>query len=89
MCRWLLRAFAGFYLLALAVFLVGTFGLFGNERDPLSGVFLLPLGWPWIWCIDWAPVRIRPWLAATAPALNLAILYFACRLYRARKHRAD
>ena len=35
------------YLLALMLFLVGTFGWFGQERDPLSGIFLLPLGLPW------------------------------------------
>jgi len=27
------------YLMALALTLIGTFGLFGQERDPLAGVF--------------------------------------------------
>ncbi len=85
MCRTALVVFLVLYLLAIGIFLTGTFGLFGNERDPLAGVFLIPLGWPWIWCIDWFPEFIHPWLAAATPAVNLAVLYFACRLFRSRQ----
>ena len=46
-CRLLLITFAALYLLALGLFAIGTLGLFGNERDPLAAVFLLPLGLPW------------------------------------------
>ena len=31
----------------MALLLIGIFGWFGQEKDPLSGVFLLPLGLPW------------------------------------------
>jgi len=34
------------YLIALVVAAAGTVGLFGIEKDPLSGVFLIPLGFP-------------------------------------------
>lgn len=80
MCRVIVSLFLVAYVLALALFLIGTFGLLGNERDPLSGVFLMPLGLPWILGLEWAPDKIRPWLAAATPAVNLAILYFGCRL---------
>ena len=41
---------------------MGTFGLFGTERDPLAGVFLLPLGLPWVLAIDLFPEPLWPWL---------------------------
>ncbi len=68
------------YLLALVVFLVGTFGLFGSERDPLEGVFLVPLGWPWNSFVDAAPKSLWPWLAAASPLVNLFVLAILCRL---------
>jgi len=46
-CRTVPGVFLALYLIALALLLVGTLGLFGAERDPLSGVFLVPLGVPW------------------------------------------
>lgn len=81
-CIWVLRAFIALYLFALAMFLVGTFGLFGQTRDPLSGVFLIPLGWPWNWLVDLAPQPTWPWLAALAPLLNLSLLAALCRWAR-------
>jgi hypothetical protein len=33
-------------LAALALFVIGTFGLFGQKRDPSTGFFLMPLGLP-------------------------------------------
>ncbi len=74
MRRWLLFAFALLWAGAAFLFLVGTYGWFGQERDPLSGVFLLPLGMPWILAIGAAPEAARPWLALAAPGLTLAIL---------------
>lgn len=68
------------YLAALALLLIGTFGLFGQERDPLSGVFLLPLGLPWNQFLGRFPDAALPWLAAAAPLVNLAILRLICRL---------
>ena len=71
--------------MALALLLIGTFGLFGQERDPLAGVFLLPLGLPWVVWLDGLPDRILPWLAALAPLLNLSILTLLCRFFRGGK----
>jgi hypothetical protein len=84
-CNLVLIAFAILYALALGLLLIGTFGLFGNDRDPLSGVFLIPLGLPWNLLIDWAPEAAWPWLAAAAPAVNLVILFAICRLLAARR----
>ncbi len=67
------------YLLALGILLIGTFGLFGQERDPPSGVFLMPLGLPWNLFLDPLPDTLKPWLAALAPALNVLILRTICR----------
>lgn len=71
-----LIVFSLLYALALTIYLMGTFGFFGADRDPLSGVFLIPLGLPWNRFIDPFPERLWPWLAAAAPLVNLAILWF-------------
>jgi hypothetical protein len=84
MCRYVVWLFAILYAGALALLAVGTFGLFGSERDPLAGVFLIPLGMPWNGLIDLAPEALWPWLAMAAPAVNLAILWGACRWFRRR-----
>lgn len=84
-CRIVVIAFAVAYVLALALFLIGTFGLFGQERDPLSAVFLLPIGVPWILFLDSIPNGARPWVGAATPALNLLILVLVCRAIRARR----
>lgn len=81
-CKWVIRIAGVLYLVALALLLIGTFGLFGQARDPLSGVFLLPLGLPWVWLVDLAPEPAWPWLAALAPALNLGILLALCKVLR-------
>jgi hypothetical protein len=78
LCRFLLWGFGLAYVLALLLFLVGTFGWFGSETGPLAGVFLIPLGLPWNQLIDWAPDGLRPVLAAAAPLLNLAVLKALC-----------
>lgn len=79
-CRWSVWIVGFLYLAALALLLIGTFGLFGQDRDPLAGVFLIPLGLPWVLWLDGFPNSARPWLAATVPILNLAILILLCRL---------
>lgn len=66
--------FAVLYVAALFLFAVGTFGWFGQERDPLSGIFLLPLGVPWNLMLDDVSSGGRGILAALVPAFNLAIL---------------
>ncbi len=85
-CRWVLILFAVAYVVALAILAVGTFGLFAQPRDPLSGVFVLVLGIPWNRLLGGAPAPLLPWLAAVAPALNMMILWALCFLRR--KHRA-
>lgn len=80
-CKWTIRIVGACYLVALALLLIGTFGLFGQERDPLSGVFLLPLGAPWVYWLDGVSDSLKPWLLILAPALNLAILFAICRVF--------
>jgi len=77
-CHILLFVFIGLYVLALALFVIGTFGLFGSESGPLAGVFLAPLGLPWNMMLDVFPDAALPWLGAAAPLLNLGIIYAAC-----------
>jgi hypothetical protein len=77
-CRWAVRIVGLLYLAASALLLIGTFGLFGQDRDPLAGVFLLPLGLPWVLWLDGFPDIARPWLAGLAPLLNLVILGVLC-----------
>jgi hypothetical protein len=79
LCRIVTWVFLAAYLLALALLLIGTFGLFGQQPDPLSGIFLIPLGLPWNRFIDQFPESLWPWLAAAAPLLNSLILNLFCR----------
>lgn len=81
MCRIIIWIFGAAYLFGLAMLAVGTFGLFGQPQDPLSGLFLMPLGLPWIMLSDYVPVGARLAFALLAPALNLALLVWACRRY--------
>lgn len=84
-CRVVVKVFAIAYVLALALFLVGVFGLFGQEEDPLSAVFLLPLGLPWIFFLDSIPDPARVWIGAATPLLNLIILTLLCRVMGGRR----
>ncbi len=84
-CKWVVRIFVVLYALALALLLVGTFGLFGQDRDPLAAVFLIPLGLPWVYMVDLFPEALRPWAAALSPLLNIAIIAFLCRIVRQRR----
>jgi hypothetical protein len=71
--------FALLYFAALGLFAVGTLGLFGAARDPLAGVFLIPLGLPWVFLLDGLPEPALPWAGALAPAVNLLLLRALCR----------
>jgi hypothetical protein len=82
MCRMALVIFAMLYLAALALFVIGTFGLFGSPQGPLAGIFLVPLGLPWILMIEAVPEAALPWLGALAPLLNLALIAALCRWLR-------
>ena len=76
--KWCFFIFLALYVLAGALLLIGTFGLFGQERDPLSGIFLLPLGLPWNVIGDRLGLG-GVWLATLAPAINAAILLWLWR----------
>ena len=79
-CRIVVIVFAVLYLIALGLYLTGTYGWFGQSRDPLSGIFLLPLGLPW--SLIEAPEAMRLVLGIGAPLINLVILWVVCRLIR-------
>lgn len=83
-CRIILVTFAGLYLLALALFAIGTLGLFGSEKGPLAAIFLVPLGLPWNLFLDVFPDPAVPWIAAGTPLLNLLLLGGACHYVRRR-----
>ena len=66
----------------------GHLGWLGAERDPLSGIFLIPLGMLWTLFIG-SVGKFDPFggvspavLAMLAPAINLAILFSALRRRR-------
>ena len=71
--------FVALYVVALGGLLIGTFGLFGNVQDPLSGLFLIPLGLPWVLMVDWFKEPQWLWLTTAAPLINIAILRQICR----------
>lgn len=76
--KWAFFIFVGLYAIALLLLAVGTFGWFGQEQDPLSAVFLLPLGLPWNIIADRVGLA-GPWPAIVAPAINAAILFWLWR----------
>ncbi|NDW45287.1 hypothetical protein [Ruegeria sp. PrR005] len=78
MCKTVTLIFALAYLAALFLLFVGTFGWFGQERDPLAAVFLVPLGLPWNLFVDLFGDAVRLWLAALSPLLNLILLRLIC-----------
>ncbi|MBX7533143.1 hypothetical protein K3165_09445 [Qipengyuania sp. 1XM1-15A] len=73
--KWIFIVFVVLYVLAVFLLAVGTFGWFGQERDPLSGVFLMPLGLPWNILGDRLGLG-GPLLAILSPAINAGILYW-------------
>jgi hypothetical protein len=79
-CRVIVAVFGITYVIALGLLLVGTLGLFGSPSGPLAGIFLIPLGIPWIFMLESVSDTLKPWLAALTPGLNLAVLWFICRL---------
>ena len=85
LCKAAIWVFTLLWAGAVFIFATGTFGWFEQPRDPLSGVFLLPLGIPWIFVVELAPETTRPVLAILAPSVNLAILLVLCR----KKNRTD
>ena len=72
--KWIVWLFATLYVLAIALFAISAFGWFGQERDALGAVFLLPLGLPWYLLADRIGMA-SPAVVIAAPLVNLAILY--------------
>jgi hypothetical protein len=84
-CKWAVRLFAAVYAAAVGLFCVGTFGLFGQPKDPLAGIFLLPIGLPWNRLISGFELDVRLLLLALAPLVNFAILFAICRFLSRRR----
>jgi hypothetical protein len=78
-CRWTISILTAAYLVGLVIGLIGTFGWFGQERDPLSWVYVVMLGQPWVRWIGGLPDAVRPWISAATPLLNLLLLFVLCR----------
>ena len=79
-CKFALVVFVAAYLFALFVLAAGTFGWFGVAKDPLSAVFLIPLGLPWN-----AILPASTAVGLLSPLLNGALMWFLCkRLSRTR-----
>lgn len=81
LCRFVIVVFALLWLVAAALLAIGTFGWFGQTPDPLSGVFLVPLGLPWTILGDRLG-HAGPALGLLAPGVNLLILVALCRALR-------
>jgi hypothetical protein len=79
LCRAAVWIFGLLYLAALALYVIGTFGLFGSDSGPLAGIYLVPLGLPWHFLVKLAPEPAWPWIAAALPMINLLILSLVCR----------
>ncbi len=79
-CTAIVIVFGITYLLCLGLYVIGSFGLFGSPSGPLAGVFLMPLGLPWVFMLERFSDTLKPWLAILAPGLNLIILATVCRI---------
>lgn len=86
LCRFVLTVLVLAYLFALLLFAAGTFGWFGVEQDPLSSVFLILLGMPWVLLPFDSLVSeaLLPFASVVAPLINLAIIWWLCR-WRSRR----
>ena len=82
MCRIFIALFTLLYVLALMVFLTGTYGWFGQDTGPLAGIFLIPLGMPWILVNLGDPYD--GYLALLSPIVSIALLWIACQYFSKR-----
>jgi hypothetical protein len=83
LCRIVIIGFAVLWFLSLVILAIGTFGWFGQEQDPLSGVYVVLLGSPWIQFIGSAGMA-SPLVGIVAPVVNLLCLVLACRIFGSR-----
>lgn len=81
--QFVIWSYAAAYIFALCIFAVGTWGLLGADRDPLAGVFLIPLGLPWTLLWENGEGPHGPWLALTAPLGNLLLIGAVRRTFAA------
>lgn len=82
MCKILVYVFCSIYALAILFWLTGTFGWMGVEKDPLSAVFLVILGQPWVrWVDDLLPESLWSAGAALTPAINASMIFAICRFF--------
>lgn len=73
--KWVFWIFVALYAVSVLLLVVGATGMFGSDKDPLSAVFLLPLGLPWNVVADRLGLAGIATLLV-APLLNGAILYW-------------
>lgn len=73
-CKAAVVVFVLAYLFALFVLASGSYGWFGAAKDPLAGVFLIPLGLPWN---AFLPASVATGIVS--PILNGALMWFFCR----------
>ena len=83
LCRIVTGIFAIMWAFALLVLAIGTFGWFGQERDPLSAVYLVVLGLPWNRLADIIE-PLAPVLVIMSPGLNLFLIVAFCRRFGRR-----
>lgn len=84
-CRVFFWLFIASYLFAIFVYLTGVFGWFNTESDPLSGIFLIILGQPWITLSALLPESLLLFTGIIAPVLNAAIIFVICRTFNRSK----
>lgn len=58
------------------------FGLFCQQRDPLSGAFLISLGLPRILWTGGLPEPQLPWIAVLSRVINIVVLLLLCGYIR-------
>jgi hypothetical protein len=83
-CRTVVIGITALYLFALGYFAIAGFGLFGQEPNPMAGVFLLPLGLPWSLLLTGLPETVQPWALVAVPLINIAFFTVMCRRTAAR-----
>ena len=75
-------AFGLAYVLALFVYMIGTYGWFGLAKDPLAGAFLALLGLPWN-LVD-RPDGLGSIFGVFAPLVNLCLIGLFGGMFRSR-----
>ncbi len=81
------------YAAAVAITVIAYFGLFGAEPTPFAGIFLIPLGLPWVVLPDMLlpsiPDPFPAVWAFIAPLINLGLLLLLLRALRRWSARGE